>query len=238
MLAAIVAIGAYTLDVHRLEAILAIVKNYFPIDVAALLGSHLRNAFQYNLRNIGVAIVAIIVALYGATRAMYILVSAMNTVYEQKETRSTLKLMGLCFVMSLGAILVIAISLGLVLIDQTTLEGMPQFFIDTLPVVRWVLLALIIAVSLAIFYRLAPSNHDPHWRWVSWGAGIASLTWLAGTTLFFLYAKYISIYDTLYNVFGSVFILLIWLNLSAFVILLGAQINHRLEARTTLRTTR
>jgi len=97
-------------------------------------------------------------------------------------------------------------------------------------------LTAIIAGSLALFYRVAPSNHNPHWQWVSWGAGIASVVWLAGTTLFFLYAKYLSVYSNIYNVFGSVVVLLIWLNLSAYIILLGATINQRLEARTTRRT--
>lgn len=238
MLAAIIAIVAHTLDVNELNTALSAIEIYFPIDIAALIGSQIESAFEYNLRNIVVAIVAILIALYCSTRAMFILVSATNIAYEQEEKRSALKLFGISFLMAMGAIVVITVVLALVLIDQSTLDqiGLPVFLAVSLPVLRWVLLAIIIASSLAFFYRFAISSRNPHWQWVSWGAGIASIIWLGGTTLFFLYAKYLSVYSNIYNVFGSVVVLLIWLNLSAFIILLGAVINHRLEDRTTRRT--
>ena len=240
LIAAFIAIVAHSLKADDLNTALAAIKNYFPIDIAALIGSQLESAFEYNLRNVVVAILAIVIALYSATRAMTILISAMNTVYEQQEKRSGLKLFGLSFILALGAIVFIALVIVLVLVDQPILMqmGIPAFLAVSLPVVRWIVLAIIIASSLALFYRLAPSNHNPHWQWVSWGAGIASIVWLAGTTLFFLYAKYLSVYSNIYNVFGSVVVLLIWLNLSAYIILLGATINQRLEARTTRRTSR
>jgi membrane protein len=240
LLAATIAIVAYTVDVSELNAALSAIEIYFPIDIAALIGSQLESAFEYNLRNIIVAVLAIVIALYSSSRAMAILISAVNTVYEQRETRKPSKLIAMSFFMSLLAIVIISVILGLVLVDEAALLhlGFPEVYAISLPVLRWILLAVIIAVSLALFYRYAPSNHDPHWKWVSWGAGIASIIWLAGTTLFFLYAKYLSVYSSVYNVFGSVVVLLIWLNLSAFIILLGAEINHRLEQRTTRRTTR
>ena len=239
-LAAIIAIVAYIADAEELKAALSAIEIYFPIDISALIGAQLESAFEYNIRNIVVAVFAIIIALYSSSRAMAPLISAVNTAYEQDEKRKVPVLIGMSLLMAIAAIILTAGSLGLVLVDQAALTqfGLPAFFAFTLPVVRWVLLATIIAVSLALFYRFAPSNHSPHWKWVSWGAGIASMIWLAGTTLFFLYAKYLSIYSSIYNVFGSVIILLIWFNLSAFVILLGAEINHRLEQRTTRRTSR
>ena len=239
-LAAIIAIVAYIADAEELKAALSAIEIYFPIDISALIGAQLESAFEYNIRNIVVAVFAIIIALYSSSRAMATLISAVNTAYEQDEKRKVPVLIGMSLLMAIAAIILTAGSLGLVLVDQAALTqfGLPAFFAFTLPVVRWVLLATIIAVSLALFYRFAPSNHSPNWKWVSWGAGIASMIWLAGTTLFFLYAKYLSIYSSIYNVFGSVIILLIWFNLSAFVILLGAEINHRLEQRTTRRTSR
>lgn len=238
LLAGVIAVVAHTLDVNELKAVLSAIEIYFPIDIAALIGSQIESAFEYNLRNIVVAILAIVIALYASTKAMYILISATNIAYEQEEKRKFNQLYAMSFVMALGAIFMITVVLALVLVDQSALEaiGVPALLAVTIPVVRWILLAIIIASSLALFYRFAISTRNPHWKWVSWGAGIASVIWLAGTTLFFLYAKYLSVYSSIYNVFGSVVVLLIWLNLSAFIILLGAVINHRLEDRTTRRT--
>lgn len=238
LLVATIAIGAYTLDVSNFNATLESVELYFPIDIAALIGSQLETAYEYNLRTIIVALVAIVIALYASTRAMRILITATNIAYDQDEKRTPMKLFLTSFVMAVSAIFVITAVLILVLFDQSALAsiGMPEYLAVSLPFLRWVLLAAIIGGSLAVFYRFALSNRNPHWQWVSWGAGIASIIWLGGTTLFFLYAKYLSVYGSIYNVFGSVVVLLIWLNLSAYIILLGAVINHRLEDRTTRRT--
>ena len=240
LLAATIAIVAYVVDVNQLNMALSAIKIYFPIDIAALIGSQLEDAFEYNLRNVVVGIIATLIALFSASRAMATLISATNTAYDQDEKRKPGTLIGMSILMAIAAIIVTGVTLWLVLVDQAALLhfGVPSFFAVTLPVLRWVLLTAIIAGSLTLFYRFAPSNHNPHLKWTSWGAGIASIIWLGGTTLFFLYAKYLSVYSNIYNVFGSVIVLLIWLNLSAFIILLGAEINHRLEQRTTRRTTR
>ena len=240
LLAATIAIVAYTSDVNELSTALASIEIYFPIDIAALIGSQLETAFEYNSRNVIVGVAATLIALFSASRAMATLISATNTAYEQDEKRKSSVLFCMSLVMAIAAIIVTGLSLALVLVDQTALMhfGVPAFLAVTLPVLRWVLLAAIIAGSLTLFYRFAPSNHNPHLKWTSWGAAIASIIWLGGTTLFFLYAKYLSVYSNIYNVFGSVIVLLIWLNLSAFIILLGAEINHRLEQRTTRRTSR
>jgi membrane protein len=240
LLAATIAVIAHTVNYDELNKALMAIKIYFPIDIAALIGSQLRDAYEYNVRNIVVAAIALIIGLYSATRAMSTLISSVHTAYEKVEVRSKARQFALSLLMSLVAIILLAIVLIIVLVDDTALMrlGIDSFLSESLPILRWVILTVIIAVSLAIFYRVAPSNHDPHWKWVSWGACIASVIWLAGTTLFFLYAKLITMYSNIYSVFGSVIVLLIWLNLSAFVILLGAQINHQLELRTTRRTSK
>jgi membrane protein len=240
LLAATIAIIAHTVDYDELNKALVAIKMYFPIDIAALIGSQLRNAYDYNVRNIIVAVVALLIGLYSATRAMSTLISSVNTAYEKVEMRSKKRKFALSLLLSVVAIVLLAIVLIIVLVDDTALMqlGLGSFLSESLPILRWVILTVIIAGSLALFYRVAPSNHDPHWKWVSWGACIASVIWLAGTTLFFLYAKLITMYSNIYSVFGSVIVLLIWLNLSAFVILLGAQINHQLEQRTTRRTSK
>ena len=240
LVAAVIAFFAYSIDIDQLNSALTTIEIYFPVDIAALIGTQLQSAYEYSTSNILIAAGAVAIALVSATRAMLTLVSSVNAAYQQKETRSTLSVLSMSIIMSVGAIVLTAILLILVLVDQSFLMhlGMPALLATLLPFVRWILLAAIITISLAVFYRVAPSNHNPHWKWVSWGAGIASVIWLAGTTLFFLYAKYLSIYSNVYNVFGSIIVLLVWFNLTSYIVLLGATINHRLEQRTTRRTTK
>jgi len=92
-------------------------------------------------------------------------------------------------------------------------------------------------VSLSVFYRYAPDRGNPHWQWVTWGSCIATAIWLVGTTLFFIYARYFAHFTDSYSIFAGIIVLMTWLNLTAFAILIGAEINFRLENQTRARTT-
>ena len=91
--------------------------------------------------------------------------------------------------------------------------------------------------ALAVIYRVGPDRRDPAWRWVSWGAVIATVAWLIGSALFALYASNVGNYDQTYGSLGGVVVLLLWLYLTAMVVILGAELNAELEAQTARDTT-
>jgi len=104
-------------------------------------------------------------------------------------------------------------------------------------VLRWVALWLIAVLGLSIVYRFAPDRHEPKWRWVSWGSAIAATLWLVGSLLFALYLRrFGATYGETYGALGGMVIMLLWLYLSAYLVMLGAQINAEME-RQTLRDT-
>jgi membrane protein len=72
---------------------------------------------------------------------------------------------------------------------------------------------------------------------VSWGAVIAVVLWVAASLLFRLYAANFGSYDETYGSLAAVVMLLLWLLITAFVVLLGAQINAEMEHQTTVDTT-
>jgi membrane protein len=86
-------------------------------------------------------------------------------------------------------------------------------------------------------YRVAPDRRDAKWHWVSWGAVLATLLWLAGSALFALYASNLGSYDRTYGSLGGVVVLMLWLYITALVIILGAELNAELEHQTVHDTT-
>jgi membrane protein len=160
-------------------------------------------------------------------------------VYETHETRKflQLRLISTAFV-ALGAVLGVCIVSLLIINDSFLLYlGLPAWLVSVILALRWVVIAAFATLSLAVFYRYAPDRKNPHWQWVTWGSLIATILWLIGTTLFFLYARYFAHYTESYSVFAGIIVLMIWLNLTAFSILLGAEINFRLENQTRAKTT-
>ncbi len=92
-------------------------------------------------------------------------------------------------------------------------------------------------VGLAILYRLAPNRDDPRLRWVTPGAVIATVLWLIGSAGFSLYVNNFGSYNKTYGALAGVIVLNLWLFLSSFIALLGAEINAETEAQTRKDTT-
>jgi membrane protein len=104
---------------------------------------------------------------------------------------------------------------------------------DALGLVRWPILAGIVILALAIVYRYAPDRAEPKWQWISWGSIAATTLWILGSIAFTTYVSKVGSYDKTYGSLGGVIILLLWFYLTAYVILLGTELNAEIERQTT-----
>jgi membrane protein len=109
-----------------------------------------------------------------------------------------------------------------------------EFFVR---VGRWPFLALVVLGLLAVLYRLGPCRRSAKWRWVTVGSVFATTVWLLASAAFSVYVSYFAHYDKTYGSLGAVVILLLWLYISFYIILLGAEINAELELQTAVDTT-
>ncbi|MFP7673865.1 YihY/virulence factor BrkB family protein [Marivita sp. S0852] len=180
------------------------------------------------------AIFSILLALYSASRAIGNFISGLNIVYEEDESRGFIYLK----LLTLGLTLLVLISLILALGVVAILPAIAAFA-DIVPLVadaimyaRWPILFLVGAACIALLYRFGPDRRAAKWRWLTPGAVIACLLWVAGSIGFSLYVQSFGTYNETFGALGGVIILLTWLWLSAFVVLLGALIDAELEAQT------
>ena len=72
---------------------------------------------------------------------------------------------------------------------------------------------------------MAPHRKQPAWDFLRAGTIAASLVWLAGSAAFSFYAAYFGSYDRTYGSLGAVAILLVWLYVTAYIVLAGAELN-------------
>jgi membrane protein len=184
---------------------------------------------------LGLALIGgVLAALWSASSGMKHLIGAVNAAYDERETRKFLKLRGLALAMTVGAILFAAVAIGVVavlpvVIDQLPLGAVGQVLVQ---VGSFVLLAGAFIAALAVLYRYAPDRDAPKWRWVSWGAGIATAIWIVASIGFSVYVSSFGNFDETYGSIGAVIVLMLWLMLTAFAIILGAEIDSELEAQT------
>lgn len=100
------------------------------------------------------------------------------------------------------------------------------------------LLVVLVAGALAVLYRLAPDRDAPKLRWVSVGAAVATLLWLVASVGFSLYVSTFGNYAKTYGVFAGIVVLLMWLWITSYAVLLGAEINAEAEQQTARDTTK
>jgi membrane protein len=184
--------------------------------------------------------VALLVAIYGATRASGAIMTALNVVYEQPEQRGIIKTTIISFVMIIGAVLVGIVGLlaaSVLALVGRFVEGLGPAVALGINVTTWVVAAVLASVGIGAAYRYGPSRHDARWQWLSVGSGLATFLWLIATLGFGAYAATLGNYNATYGSLGAVVVLLMWLWVSAYAILLGAVINAEAERQTAQDTT-
>ena len=98
-------------------------------------------------------------------------------------------------------------------------------------------MAIAFGCALALLYRIAPDRRSPNWKWVSLGSVFAVVAWVAVTLGFRVYVSSFGSYNETYGSLAAVIVILLWLWLTAVIVLLGAEINAEVEHQTAHDTT-
>ena len=179
---------------------------------------------------------SLVLALWSARNGISSIMTGLNIAYEEVETRSfvvqTLMALGL----TLGAILFAIVVIFAVAVIPIILNFLPygSALGPLLDFARWPVLAIFVALGFAVIYRYGPSRKEAGWRWITWGSGIATVLWLVGSIVFSIYVSKFGSYDATYGALGAVVVLLLWLWVSAIVLLVGAEVDGELDQRATL----
>jgi membrane protein len=210
------------------------VTSVLPPAAGDLLTEQLRSVAEASSGGLTLGlIISLLAALWAASGGISALITGINAVYDQPEQRGFIRLKALALGLTLGAIVVAGCAIALVaafpaVADALNLGTAGRIGAEAL---RWVLLAGIVSVALAVFYRVGPSRATPRWRLITWGVGIALVIWLLGSVGFTLYVQFFGNYNKTYGALAAVVVLMLWLYLSAYVVLLGAEIDAELERR-------
>ena len=185
------------------------------------------------------AALAIALALWAASGGMSNLMTAISTAYDEEEKRSFLKKRGLALALTLGAIAFLIVMLGLVAVFPLLADLIDNGVVRVLlQVVRWALIAVLVSAALAVLFRVAPDRDAPKLRWVSVGAATATVLWLLASLGFSLYVANFGSYAKTYGAVAGIVVMLMWLWITSYAILLGAEINAESEQQTVRDTTK
>ena len=171
------------------------------------------------------------IALWSASAGIDSIRIALNSVYNLKESRSWIrtKLQSLIFTMVIA--LLIFFALGAVFYGWQfisfvlTYIGLPLASPFFLVLIQWITVISVLLLVFALIYNFCPDHKPFKWFWISPGTIIGIILWLLLSTAFKTYLQYYNTYNKMYGSLGAVIILMLWLFLTALVILIGGLIN-------------
>ncbi|HAD30949.1 MULTISPECIES: YihY/virulence factor BrkB family protein [unclassified Methylophaga] len=184
-------------------------------------------------------VLSLLVWLWVARKGAMAVIKACNIIYKEQEKRPFWSLLVVSLLFTVVGIFSVVMLALLAILVPIVLGVIPlgETLESLLRTLRWPILAMLFILVLECVYRFAPNRKDPKWRWVSVGAVIATLLWLLASFGFTAYVQNFSNYNETYGAIGSVIVLIFWFYISAFVVLLGAEINAEMEHQTEVDST-
>ena len=178
-------------------------------------------------------LVSLSLALWSANGGVKAIIDALNAVYDVDEQRGFFKLNGFSLLFTLGALGAVLAAIGLVIAAPIVLAriGLGSLVAVVVDVGRWPVLAALTFGGLALLYRTAADRAAPPWRWVVPGGAAATLSWLAGSAALSYYLANFADYNATYGSLGAAIGLMIWMWMTAIVVLAGGELNAEIEAR-------
>ena len=237
---AIVSIYGLFADPSTIQSHLDSVSGFVPSGGMQILQDQIKRLTQSPTGGLSVgAAVGILAALWSANQGSKAMLSALNDVYGEKESRGFVKLTAVSLAFTVGGVVALLIVFALLLVLPLVFGalGLAGAFDFAVRLGRWPLMLVGLIGALAVLYRFGPSRHRARWRWVTWGGIIGAAAWIALSLGFSYYVEHFGNYNKTYGSLGAVIGFMTWIWLSSTVLLLGAQINAEMETQTSRDTT-
>ena len=207
-------------------------------ETAKLIGTQIQQVTSSAGGALGLAtVIGILTALWSASSGMKALITGVNLAYDEPEGRKFVKLRGLSILMTLAAMVLLGVALALIVGFPAVPDSWPTVLQWTAAILRFVLLAVLLLAGLAALYRYAPDRDKPKWSWSSPGSVVATVLWVLASVGFSIYVNAFGNYNKTYGALAGIIILMFWLYLTAFVVLVGAELNAEMELQTAKDTT-
>lgn len=228
------------MDPAAVEAQIAPLRAFIPGDAYNILAAQLHAVASQERAGLSIGLAfTVALTLWSAASGIKALLSALNIAYDEQEKRSFLRLSASALLFTMGAMLLIAALLIAIAAVPALVAiiPLPPLLEDVVLWIRWLVMAVFVVAGLAILFRYGPDRRPAKWRWVMPGAIVAALLWLALSVAFSFYVTHFGSYDKTFGSLGAVVVLLMWFNLSAYAICIGAELNAELELQTHVDTT-
>jgi len=196
----------------------------------------LRNQLQQisNGNHGGLLSLGLLGAIWSSSAALVAIINALNRAYDIEEQRPWWKVRLVAIGLTIGLAVFVLLAFTLVVAGPTIANvvaakvGLSSAFLWTWKILQWPVAFLLVCFGLGLVYYFAP-DAEQDWVWVTPGALLATTAWLVVSLLFRVYVVSFGNYQATYGALGGVVVLLLWMYITALVIVVGAELNAEIE---------
>ncbi|MCL6574155.1 MAG: YihY/virulence factor BrkB family protein [Bacillus sp. (in: Bacteria)] len=210
------------------QDMLGMVRDFAPVEAMELIEKNVQEIM--NQRSGGLLSFGIIGTIWSASNGINSIVYALNKAYNVKESRSFIVSRGMSILLTFGMILVLILAIVLPIFGREigiflfSKLGYTTEFLRLWNTLSWLVSALILFLIFTGLYWIAP-NVKLKCRSALPGAAFATVGWIFSSIGLSFYVSNFSNYSLTYGSIGAIIVLMIWLYISAFIIILGGEIN-------------
>lgn len=180
-------------------------------------------------------VLGLLVALWSASGYVNAFGRGLNRVYEVTEGRPVWKLRPMMLLVTLVTVVLAAlVALALVLTGPAAQAvgdalGIGSTALTVWSIAKWPVMVAVVVLIVAVLYYATPNVKQPRFRWISIGALVAIVVWIAASAAFGFYVANFSSYDKTYGALAGVIAFLLWLWITNLALLFGAELDAELE---------
>jgi len=226
-IAAVIAIFGLIADPVVIAEQLALMEDIIPPDAYNLIASQVFRLVAAPTDALGWATgVSIALALWSCRAGVGALIGGLNAIAGQR-TRNGLWQMVVALMLTFALVTLAIVALIVVVIVPIGLAFVPVASSTAwlLEGIRWLIALGVLMTGLSLLYRFGPARIGSRGRWLTVGAFIVVVLWVAASAGLSYYLTNFASYNEVYGSIGAVIGLLLWLYVSAYLILLGAALN-------------
>ncbi len=233
-IAAVIAVFGYISDPTAIRETLTIAEPVLPAPVHALLSQQIEALLSAGRSTLGAASVAgVLLAIWSARAGVSAMIGGLGLIGHEKAPRNFFWGLLVAYLLTMMLIAVSLVALASVVVIPAILAFFPLGGWNgaVLDLLRWAIALASVAIGIGTLYRYGPAPSGDRAPVITYGNLLASLLWVAVSAAFSTYLSNFGSYNQIYGSLGAVIALLMWFYLSAFVVLLGAELNAVIEAR-------
>ena len=223
------------------NAIINYLRDVVPHSALVPLDSSLRQALQHKGSAVTAFVISIALTLYGTTGVLEAARRALNVVFElEGGGRSFLRRKSTDIVFTFVLMGLVLASLIMLFVGGRFAEdlfgfiGLGSTAASIWSVVRWPGALAVTMLIFALIYYVTPDVKQRSFRWVTPGAFVGVLIWLAASVGFSVYISHVANVGALYGAFAGAIVLVAWLWLTNVALLFGAELDAEIERQKEL----